>query len=120
MPEGWCEITPAYDTLKIDPEHSETIICTIPSTPGAFSTVNFVNQFGNRVTNLQNVDLYLIDESSSHTQSSYHVNISWTLDKDTREQLKVIQCVANFECRTRPFKTSVISINFIDYEQGMQ
>ena len=73
------------------------------------------------MTDLQNVDLYLIDESSSHTQSSYHVNISWTFDKDIREQLKVIQCIANFQCRTRPFNTSVISINFLDYEvqQGM-
>ena len=117
--ERWCEISPTYSTLNINPEHSETIICTIPSTPGAWSTVNFVNQFGHRVTDLRNVDLYLIDSSSSDTETSYHVNISWTFDKDIREQLKAIQCISNFQGRSRPYKTSIVSINFIDIEQGM-
>lgn len=119
MAERWCQISPSYTTLNINPGHSETIICTIPPTPGAWSTVNFVNQFGRHVTDLGNVNFYLIDSSSSVTETSYHVNISWTFNKDIREQLKVIQCVANFQCRTQSCKTSIVSINFTDIEQGM-
>ena len=117
--ELWCQINPTYTTLDINPGHSETINCTLPSTPGAWSTINFVNQLGRRVTDLPNVDLYRIDSSSSGAEKTFHVNISWTLDKDIREQLKVIQCKANFQCRSRPYNSSVVSINFVDIEQGM-
>ena len=123
MAERWCEISPAlaYTTLNIDADHSKMINCTIPSTSSSeSSTVNFVNQFGDLVANLPNVDLYppVIDDSRSPTVSNYHIRIRWTSDKDIREQLKVIQCVANFECSSRPFKTSVISLNFLDNGEG--
>jgi hypothetical protein len=98
------------------------INCTIPSTSDSeSSSVNFVNQLGNFVTGLLNVNSYppVIDDSSSPALSIYRYNISWTSDKDVREKLKVVQCVANFEGRSRPFKTSVVSINFLDNEQGM-
>ena len=124
MTERWCEISPAlaYTTLNIDPGHSEMIICTVPSTSES-RTVNFVNQFGKYVTHLTNVDSYptVIDDSRSPAVLNYRVRIRWTSDKDIREQLKIIQCVANFdhECSSRPFKTSVISINFLDNGEGM-
>ena len=119
MGEPWCQINPRYTTLDISPGHSETIICTIPSTPEAWSSVNFVNQFGHRVTDLRNVNLYRIDSSSSDTETTYHVNISWIFDKDIREKLKVIQCKANFHCRSQPYNSSIVSINFVDTERGM-
>jgi hypothetical protein len=101
------------------------INCTIPSTSGSESsdTVNFVNQLGDIVTVQPwlNVKSYppVIDDSSSPALSIYHISISWTSDKGIREKLKVVQCVANFAGRSRPFKTSVVSINFLDNEQGM-
>ena len=116
--ERWCEIYPASTTLNISPGDSKVITCTIPSTPG---TVNFCNQFGNPVTSLPNVDLYppVIDDSDSCAQMSYRVNISWTVDKHIREQLKIVQCAASFEGISRPSWTSVVSINFLDSEKGM-
>lgn len=122
--ERWCEISPelAYTTLNISPGHSEMIICTIPSTSGSESSnINFVNQFNNYVTDLPNVVLYhpMIDDSRSPAVSNHRIGINWTSDKGIREQLKVIQCVAIFECNSRPFKTSVISINFLDNGEGM-
>ena len=116
--ERWCEISPAYTTLDINPGQSEIITCTIPSTAES-STINFVNQFGNLVTDLPNVNLYPSVTVDSVTQRRYRINISWTFDKDIRQQLKVIQCIANFECQSRPFKTAINSINFLDNEQGM-
>ena len=71
------------------------------------------------MTGLPNVNLYYpaVGESNSRTQASYRVNISWTVDKHIREQLKVVQCVATFEGRTHPFRTSVLGVNFLDSEQ---
>ena len=74
------------------------------------------------MTSLSNVDLYppvIVDSGSPATQLSYRVNISWTSNMDIRQQLKAIQCVANFECRVRPFKTAIVNINFLDNEQGI-
>ena len=71
------------------------------------------------MTDLPNVNLYPSVTVDSVTQRRYRINISWTFDKDIRQQLKVIQCIANFECQSRPYKTAVNGINFLDNEQGM-
>lgn len=54
---------------------------------------------------------------SMNNITRYQLNITWTQDQIVREQLRVIQCVANFQGRTNPCRTSIV---MIDFEEGIK
>ena len=47
----------------------------------------------------------------------YQLNITWTEDQIVHEQLKVLQCVANFQGRTNPCRTSIVIIDFEEFSK---
>jgi hypothetical protein len=49
---------------------------------------------------------------SMNNITRYQLNITWTQDQTVQEQLRVIQCVANFQGRTNPCRTSMVTIDF--------
>ena len=116
--ETWCQITPQYTTIYVKEGQSEQIVCSIPDISG--STVEFVNQYGHGIVHtrgLKDVSNYVSFSRLSPTTDNvtrYQLNITWTDDVLVREQLKLLQCIANFQGRTNPCRTSVV---FVDFEE---
>ena len=114
--ETWCEVSPKYTTVKIREGKPGQIVCAIPDLPG--SSVEVVNQLGNVVHIRREVSKYVSFKQalpSIDNVTHYQLNITWTQDEIVREQLKVLQCVANFQGRTNPCRTSIV---MIDFEEG--
>lgn len=63
----------------------------------------------------RNVSKYLELEQVLQPTSNeiqYQLNVNWTGDRYIQEQLKVVQCIANFQGSTHPCKTSVVLVEF--------
>ena len=112
--ETWCEISPKYTTVKVrEGEPGQIVSCAIPDLPG--SSVEIVNQLGNVVHMRREISKHVSFKQvvpSIDNVTRYQLNITWTRDQSVHEQLRVIQCVANFQGRTNPCRTSMVTIDF--------
>ena len=50
----------------------------------------------------------------SKKEVQYRLEINWTDDRQVQEQLKLLQCVANFEGSTHPCRTPVVIVDFVE------
>ena len=50
----------------------------------------------------------------ANNEIQYHLNVSWTGDRQVQEKLKVLQCVANFESSAHPCRTPVVLVDFVE------
>ena len=98
--------------MEVSEGRPARITCVIPNLPG--STVTIVNHLGSRVldksSNVSDYTQLTIERTDD--VSYYHLNFTWTRDSYVREQLKIIQCIANFQGSTHPCKTSVVNVMF--------
>ena len=127
-PGSSCSISPA--SVNVSEDRPAVIVCTIPNLSG--STAGFINQLRHDIPNGSSIpDLHNYANVTAYTDSSaeyftYHLTISWTDDSKVREQLSVIQCVANFQCpqiltSSPPCFTPSVTVNFVEREpeEGM-
>lgn len=105
---------PLYGRVKVSKEQPGRVVCIVPNLDGR--TLEFVNHQGNDVNDRRrNVSNYLELEQvlqSASDEIQYQLSIKWTGDQYIQEQLKVLQCIANFQGSTHPCKTSVVLVNF--------
>ena len=71
---------------------------------------NYVRQTSDPSSVPQNV------QESDSDVSNYDLEVSWTLDTDIQERLKILQCKALFHQTNYVCKTSVVNINFTQAE----
>lgn len=117
--ETWCTIDRQYKTITVSEDQPGTFVCRIPRLSGA--NVFLVNQYGYSVLDNLTLAQYVHVDPSVHdlnNSKSYRFDITWTEDRNIQEQLRVIQCRANFQKSVYTRSTPMVSINFATGEQG--